>query len=333
MQAGGDQSNQGNSITTDEFDNIYITGQFNGVSIYGDTLVTSLGITDMFILCIDNQGEFLWFKQAGGTVVKGKDICIDKNNNVIVTGEFRGPSDFDQFNLLGNGIFVAKYNSYGIIRWAIEDGGVEDDEGTSIITDSYNNVMLTGLFLDTGTFGDTTLVSKGSADAFVAMYDSIGSFQWVKHIGGDNEEQGMGVGVDSENNTYVTGYFEDTIFLDDSSITSIQGNDIFIAKLNTSGVSFVDDYNAVLRSFELKQNYPNPFNPTTKIKYQIPQLSFVTIKVYDVLGNEISTLVKEEKPQGSYEVEFKATNFPSGIYFYRLQAGNFVETKKMLLLK
>jgi len=87
------------------------------------------------------------------------------------------------------------------------------------------------------------------------------------------------------------------------------------------------------QSFYLSQNYPNPFNPTTTIKYKIPGLSFVTLKVYDVLGNEIETLVDEEKAVGSYEVEFSATALPSGIYFYRLQAGNYVETKKMVLLR
>jgi len=83
----------------------------------------------------------------------------------------------------------------------------------------------------------------------------------------------------------------------------------------------------------LIQNYPNPFNPATTIKYSIPELSFVILKVYDVLGNEIAILVNEEKPIGNYEVEFDATTLPSGIYFYRLQAGSFVETKKMVLMK
>jgi len=87
----------------------------------------------------------------------------------------------------------------------------------------------------------------------------------------------------------------------------------------------------------LSQNYPNPFNPTTKIKYQIPELSFVTLKVYDVLGSEIITLVNEEKPVGSYEVEFSAIggaiDLSSGIYFYRIKAGDFIQTKKMTLIK
>jgi photosystem II stability/assembly factor-like uncharacterized protein len=85
--------------------------------------------------------------------------------------------------------------------------------------------------------------------------------------------------------------------------------------------------------FELKQNYPNPFNPSTVINYQLPVSGDVTLKVYDVLGNEIATLVNEEKPAGSYEVEFNASELSSGIYFYKLQAGDFVETKKMILLK
>ncbi len=85
--------------------------------------------------------------------------------------------------------------------------------------------------------------------------------------------------------------------------------------------------------FILYQNYPNPFNPNTKIKYQIPELTFITLRIYDVLGNEITTLVNEEKPAGNYEVEFNAASLPSTIYFYRLTAGNFIETKKMSLIK
>jgi len=95
----------------------------------------------------------------------------------------------------------------------------------------------------------------------------------------------------------------------------------------------VNTEHSIPLSFKLSQNYPNPFNPNTTIKYQIPVISFVIIKVYDVLGNEVSTLVNEEKPAGSYEVEFDGTELTSGIYFYRIEAGSFVETKNMTLLK
>ncbi|MCC7094438.1 MAG: T9SS type A sorting domain-containing protein [Ignavibacteriaceae bacterium] len=97
------------------------------------------------------------------------------------------------------------------------------------------------------------------------------------------------------------------------------------------------------KSFYLSQNYPNPFNPSTKISWQSPVGSWQTIKIYDVLGNEVATLVNEYKPAGSYEVEFNASPLPSGVYFYQLlvSAGrspdvkteNYIETKKMVLLK
>ena len=89
-------------------------------------------------------------------------------------------------------------------------------------------------------------------------------------------------------------------------------------------------------TFYLSQNYPNPFNPSTKIKFRISSASggeFVKLKVYDVLGNEIATLVNESKPVGTYEILWNAENLPSGVYLYKLTAGNLVETKKMLLLK
>jgi hypothetical protein len=85
--------------------------------------------------------------------------------------------------------------------------------------------------------------------------------------------------------------------------------------------------------FLLSQNYPNPFNPSTKIKYSIIQLSNVELKVYDIIGNEIETLVNEFKPAGTYELTWYAEQLPSGVYFYELKAGSFIETKKMLLLK
>ncbi len=85
--------------------------------------------------------------------------------------------------------------------------------------------------------------------------------------------------------------------------------------------------------FSLSQNYPNPFNPSTTISYQLPVNSFVTLKVYDVLGNEVATLVNEEKLAGEYEIDFNASEMGSGIYFYKLQTGSFVKTNKMVLMK
>jgi hypothetical protein len=105
----------------------------------------------------------------------------------------------------------------------------------------------------------------------------------------------------------------------------------------------VEIYWSPFASYKLEQNYPNPFNPSTKIKYSIPSANspllggarggLVTLKVYDILGNEIATLVNEVKPAGNYEVEVNVSKLSSGVYFYKLQTGSFTQTKKMIVLK
>ncbi|RKY91698.1 MAG: hypothetical protein DRQ01_07320 [Ignavibacteriae bacterium] len=98
-------------------------------------------------------------------------------------------------------------------------------------------------------------------------------------------------------------------------------------------VSDVEIITADEMNYLLKQNYPNPFNPTTKIQFNIAEIGFVTLKIYDLLGNEITTLVNEEKPAGSYKVDFDGSELPSGIYIYRLISANFSDSKKLILLK
>jgi Secretion system C-terminal sorting domain len=102
---------------------------------------------------------------------------------------------------------------------------------------------------------------------------------------------------------------------------------------NAAHFTSVESSENIPITFNLFQNYPNPFNPSTTINFVIPQSSFVNLKVYDVLGKEVATLIDEYKQAGKYETEFNAANLPSGVYFYKLQAGSFISTKKMILLK
>ena len=114
-------------------------------------------------------------------------------------------------------------------------------------------------------------------------------------------------------------------------------NDIVSTIIKSLIPSDVDEELNPISDYQLYQNYPNPFNPSTKISWQSPVGSHQTIKIFDVLGNEIATLVDEFRPAGTYEIEFNPEssikNPASGIYFYQLVAGSFIETKKMLLLK
>jgi len=87
------------------------------------------------------------------------------------------------------------------------------------------------------------------------------------------------------------------------------------------------------KEYSLSQNYPNPFNPVTNIKYQLQKDGFVSLKVYDITGREIAKLVSEQKQAGTYTISFNGGNFASGVYFYRIQSDDFVQVKKMLLIK
>lgn len=106
-------------------------------------------------------------------------------------------------------------------------------------------------------------------------------------------------------------------------------SNLFAQWVQTSGPEGV----SVPKRFALDQNYPNPFNPTTAISYQLSAVGFVSLKVYDLLGREVATLVDEVRPAGFYTVRWNASSMPSGVYLYRLQTRDFVQTKKMILLK
>jgi len=175
--------------------------------------------------------------------------------------------------------------------------------------------------------------STGMSSVYFNSYLYVG---WSENLGGDE-----GVAIWDFNSSNL-------IFLNEGlhnfTIHNLSHNDLIFcvnvvactdsgAYINYDPVVDLDDNNIIETNFTLSQNYPNPLNPSTKIRYSIPNTSKVLIKIYDILGNEIETLVDEQKPVGSYEIEFDATALPSGIYFYRLQAGPFVETKKMILLK
>jgi len=111
-------------------------------------------------------------------------------------------------------------------------------------------------------------------------------------------------------------------------------NILGLAYTESSPTSVEDEIdNNIPTEYALYQNYPNPFNPLTKIGFQIPNFEFVSLKIYDLLGREVAVLANEEKQPGVYELHFDASNLSSGIYYYKLVSGNFIETKKMVLIK
>jgi len=220
-----------------------------------------------------------------------------------------------------------------VFEWVKQAGGTHNDIGYGISVDASGNSYVIGSFTATATFGTMVLTSLGDYDIFVAKYDANGNLLWVEQARGVADVIGYGISVDANGNIYVSGYYRETATFGNINLTSYGFTDIFIAKIENISTNVAEIILPQSNEYLLEENYPNPFNPTTTIKYHIPELSFVTLKVYDVLGNEVATLINEEKPEGRYEVLFNANGISSGIYYYRMQANEFVDVKKMIILK
>lgn len=136
------------------------------------------------------------------------------------------------------------------------------------------------------------------------------------------------------NTTYISGYDSLKVIIDLYNLIDDEG---FLRRVleyfELQPPDYVDEEIISLNEFVLSQNFPNPFNPVTKIEFRISNFGFVSLKIYDILGNEIATLINEEKQPGTYEIDFSGTGLPSGTYFYKLKAGNFETTKKMVFIK
>jgi hypothetical protein len=157
----------------------------------------------------------------------------------------------------------------------------------------------------------------GSGNILTSKSYAWGSEAWIPSTGAENLVVDMALSI-----TDASGNFKQ--FVHFSALTFSYGNDPTDVPIDPAGLP---------RNWELAQNFPNPFNPSTTIRYALPERSHVTLKVYDALGQQVAILVNGEKPQGYHEVTFEARNLPTGVYFYRMQAGSYTETKKLLLAR
>jgi len=238
-QAGGTDYDFGHSIAVDANGNNYVTGSFSGSSTFGTTTLTSSGDKDIFVAKIDHNGNWLWANQAGGISYDyGRGIAVDDNGNSYITGEFEESATFGTTTLTSSGsydIFVAKLDSSGNWLWAKQAWGIGEDVGFSIAVDAKGNSYITGVFIESANFGTTTLTSSGDYDIFVAKLDINGNWLWAKQAGGTSDDYGNGIAVDTNGNSYVTGYFSESATFGTTTLTSSGDIDIFVAKLDSSG--------------------------------------------------------------------------------------------------
>ncbi len=258
-RAGGSGSDVGFGIATDAAGNSYVTGSFNGSVVFGpgeanETIFNSVGSADIFVAKYNSAGALEWAKRAGGTGLdQGFGIATDAAGNSFVTGLFNdsaifGPGEANETTLTSTGsneIFVAKYNSTGVLEWAKHAGGTGNDVGISITANAAGNSFVTGFWNGSAVFGpgeanETILTSAGSFDIFVAKYNSAGALEWAKRAGGTSFDQGLGIATDAASNSYVTGLFRGSAVFgpeeaNETILTSAGSDDIFVAKYNSTG--------------------------------------------------------------------------------------------------
>ncbi|RPI59674.1 MAG: T9SS C-terminal target domain-containing protein [Ignavibacteriales bacterium] len=339
-----------------------------GYSIVGANYSKAVGQFDLWIIKIDSSGNKLWEKLYGGVSYDfGASIIQTPDDGYLVLGSSQISDTSDPE------IWLMRTNSNGDSLWTkkfgigLGESIISTSDGNFLITASHpmfinskiikinpeGNILWSKSFdtsLDLGNSivrcpddgfiiaGYTSMLIYGQSDLVVTKIDTDGDTVWVKMLGGLDQEKGKSI-CKTVNSEY--------IILGSTDAQGAGGTDLWLILLDKENPSDVENYFISPNSFSLEQNYPNPFNPSTKIEFRIADFGFVTLKVYDVLGKEVATLVNEEKQPGTYKVVFSPESsfkqLASGVYFYQLlvsalqgkdgKAENYIETKKMLLLK
>jgi len=255
INVGGGSGDRAFSITTDAAGNIYATGSFIGAADF-DTgaaqyILTSFGIEDIFVLKLNNAGNFIWAKNMGGVSLDvGYCVAVDAAFNVYISGEFQGSADLDPgpgiYNLSSAGnidIFITKLNSSGDLIWTKSVGGPSANQLGSMALDAAGNIYYTGYFNGTVDFnpGPVTFnfTSFGGWDIFISKLDASGNFVYAKQLGGTSNDTGRSIAIDALCNVYTTGYFQGTADLDPGAaifnLNTAGSTDMFISKINSSG--------------------------------------------------------------------------------------------------
>jgi uncharacterized delta-60 repeat protein len=306
---------QGTAVGVDAGGNVYVTGSSTG---------TGTGL-DYTTIKYDSSGTQLWVARYNGPANQDDAACalkVDGSGNIYVTG-YSNCSD------TSSDFATVKYNPAGAEQWVARYNGPEDgiDEAVALTIGPLGNIYVTGKSQGSGSLFDIATIN----------YDTAGICTWVTRFNEDDmpDNYATAIAADAAENIYVAGYSgsEERRFGYAADIGIANKTSKYtLVKYSHDPVSVEGNYVDVPRSFRLEQNYPNPFNPSTQINYSIPWRSHITLRVYSVLGQEVMTLFEGDSQPGNYAARFDARGLASGVYYYRIQAGFFVKTMKMLLV-
>lgn len=279
-----------------------------GYIIAGQTYSFGAGMSNVYLIKTDSLGFTLWTKTYGGNYDDvGMEVAQTSNGGFIIGGyTFSYGAGYADF-------YFIKTDSLGDTIWTKTYGGSDDDEGRSVAKCSDGGY---------GIVGWTESYSSHYRDIYLIKTDSLGDTLWTRTYGLWDGGQGESIAQTSDEGFIIAG--------------ETGSGGIYLIKTNSLGeVIGIEGqtYDYLPKDFLLFQNYPNSFNPTTEIKYALPRDCQVRLEVYNILGEKIATLVDENQAPGYKAVTWNAKDVGSGIYFYRLQAGSFVETRKMVLIR
>lgn len=255
ISIAGPNNDQGFDVICSESDNIYVTGYFQGTVDFdpSDAVheVTAEGGEDCFILKLDANGNFLWVSILGdGSDDNGKVITVDSDENIYISGFYKGTVDFDPgpdfFDITAEGeedVFIQKLDSEGNFIWAKSIGGEDKDDVEAICIDAFNNVYIGGNFEGTSDFDPSddvvTFTAAGYFDDYIVKLNSDGIFEWALTVGGVLGDELIDLAVDSDGDLYSTGFFNSTIDVDPGmgvlEFNPSGSSDLFIQKLDTDG--------------------------------------------------------------------------------------------------
>lgn len=213
---GNDDDDWPNDIALDANNNVYITGYFAGIADFGAATLNSGGSgqtgKNIFIAKYNSAGVNQWAKDGGGNHEDvGYGIDVDATGNVYATGMFRNTGTFGTFTLVAGGtniqdVYLVKYNTSGVEQWAVKGTGTSSNSGKSVKVDGNGDIITTGMFSGSATFGTTTISSTNSSyDLYVAKYTSSGTLTWISQAGGVDDNIPNEIDFDSNNNIYVFG--------------------------------------------------------------------------------------------------------------------------------